>query len=158
MRHSFKVGLSFGLTSGVITTLGLIVGLHSSTHSKLVIVGGILVIAVADALSDAMGVHVSEESENRHSTREIWESTIATFSCKLVFALSFIAPILLFRLPVAVVVCVIWGLSLLTVFSLYLGRQHGASPYKVVLEHLCIAVLVIIVTHWVGDWVARFTS
>jgi VIT1/CCC1 family predicted Fe2+/Mn2+ transporter len=157
MKHSLKVGFSFGLTSGVITTLGLIVGLHSSTRSKLVIIGGILVIAIADALSDAMGVHVSEESENRHSTREIWESTIATFSSKLVFALSFIAPILLFRLPVAVVMCVIWGISLLTVFSLYLARRQRVEPHKVILEHLCIAVLVIIVTHWVGNWVASFT-
>ena len=32
MRESVKTGISFGLTSGVITTLGLMVGLHSGTH------------------------------------------------------------------------------------------------------------------------------
>ena len=55
--------MSFGLTSGIITTLGLIVGLHSGTHSKLAVIGGILTIAMADAFSDALGIHVSEESE-----------------------------------------------------------------------------------------------
>ena len=75
MKHSIKKGFSFGLTSGVITTLGLIVGLHSGTHSKLVVIGGVLVIAVADALSDALGIHISEESENKHTQREIWEAT-----------------------------------------------------------------------------------
>ena len=54
MEHSFRVGMSFGLTSGIITTLGLIVGLHSGTHSKLAVIGGILTIAMADAFSDAL--------------------------------------------------------------------------------------------------------
>jgi len=87
MKHSLKIGFSFGLTSGIITTLGLIVGLHSGTHSKLVILGGILIIAIADAFSDALGIHISEESEGKHTTKEIWESTIATFLAKFVFAL-----------------------------------------------------------------------
>ena len=52
LNHSLRVGLSFGLTSGVITTLGLIVGLASGTESKLAVIGGIITIAVADALSD----------------------------------------------------------------------------------------------------------
>ena len=79
MKHSVKTGLCFGLTSGIITTLGLIVGLHSGTGSKLVIIGGILTIAVADAFSDALGIHISEESENKHTAREIWQSTTSTF-------------------------------------------------------------------------------
>ncbi|MBW2265656.1 MAG: hypothetical protein JRF28_05735, partial [Deltaproteobacteria bacterium] len=56
MKHALKTGLSFGLTSGTITTLGLMVGLHSGTHSKLVVLGGILTIAIADAFSDALGI------------------------------------------------------------------------------------------------------
>lgn len=53
IKQSFKTGFSFGLTSGIITTLGLMVGLHSGTHSKLVVLGDILTIAIADAFSDA---------------------------------------------------------------------------------------------------------
>ena len=78
MKHSLKVGFNFGLTSGIITTLGLMVGLHASTHSKLVVIGGILTIAIADALSDAIGIHIAEESENKHTAKEVWESTFST--------------------------------------------------------------------------------
>ena len=49
MKDSLRTGISFGLTSAVITTLGLMVGLHSGTHSKIVVLAGILTIAVADA-------------------------------------------------------------------------------------------------------------
>lgn len=55
MKHSLKTGLCFGLTSATITTLGLMVGLHSFSGSKAVIIGGILTIAIADAFSDALG-------------------------------------------------------------------------------------------------------
>ena len=71
MKHSIKTGFSFGLTSGIITTLGLMVGLQSGTHSQLAVIGGILTIAVADAFSDALGIHIAEESENKHSSKEI---------------------------------------------------------------------------------------
>jgi len=71
MKHSLKTGFSFGLTSGIITTLGLMMGLHSGTHSKTVVIGGILTIAIADAFSDALGIHISEESEGKYSPKEI---------------------------------------------------------------------------------------
>ena len=66
-KHSLEVGLSFGITSGIITTLGLMVGLHSGTHSKVTVIGGILTIAIADSFSDALGIHISEESEGIHT-------------------------------------------------------------------------------------------
>jgi VIT1/CCC1 family predicted Fe2+/Mn2+ transporter len=154
MKHSSRKGFSFGLTSGVITTLGLIVGLHSSTHSKIVVIGGILVIAIADALSDSLGMHISEESESKHSQKEIWESTAYTFFSKLIFALTFVVPILLLQLNTAIIVSVAWGLSLITIFSAYMARQQNGKVLSVVAEHLVIAILVIIATHYVGDWVA----
>jgi len=153
MRHSLKTGLSFGLTSGIITTLGLMVGLHSGTHSKLVVIGGILTIAIADAFSDALGIHVSEESENKHTTREIWESTICTFAAKFIFAMSFVVPILLFPLSTAILVSIGWGLSLLAIFSYFMAKEQKEKPWKVIGEHLLIAVVVIIITHYVGHWV-----
>ncbi len=153
MRHSLKTGLSFGLTSGIITTLGLMVGLHSGTHSKLVVIGGILTIAIADAFSDALGIHVSEESENKHSTKEIWESTICTFVAKFVFAMTFVVPILLFTLSTAIVVSVAWGLSMLSIFSLLMAKEQKEKAWVVVGEHLLIAGVVIIITHYIGDWI-----
>ena len=63
MKEWLRSGVSFGLTSAVITTLGLMVGLHSGTGSKLVVLEGIITIAIADAFSDALGMHISKEAE-----------------------------------------------------------------------------------------------
>ena len=154
MNHSVKIGFSFGLTSGIITTLGLMVGLNSGTHSKLVVIGGVLTIAIADAFSDALGIHISEESENKHTTKEIWESTIATFVSKFAFAMTFVIPVLLFPLTTAIYVSIVWGFTLLGLFSFYIAKEQGVKPWKVVIVHLVIALAVIIITHYVGDWIA----
>ena len=155
MDHSLKMGLCFGLTSAIITTLGLMVGLHSFSGSKSIIVGGILTIAIADACSDALGIHISEESESTHSSKEIWQSTIATFLTKFGFALTFIIPVLLFELETAINVGLIWGLSTLALLSYTLAKDQEAPPWKVIGEHLGIAIIVVIVTHSIGDWVAE---
>ena len=151
MDHSLKIGFSFGLTSGIITTIGLMVGLHSGTHSQLVVIGGILTIAIADSLSDAMGIHVSEESENRHTSREIWEATISTFFFKFAIASTFLIPILVFELDVAVMISVIWGLLVLCLLSYSISK---GKKWKVILEHLLVALLVIILAHFIGDWLS----
>jgi len=156
--HSVKTGFSFVLTSGIITTLGLIVGLHSITPSKLVVLGGILTIAIADAFSDALGIHVSEEAENKHNAREIWQATVSTFLTKFIFALTFSVPILLFPLGTAIIASIIWGLLLLGVFSFYIAKEQKARPFKVIAEHLIIALAVIIITHFIGDWIASTFS
>ncbi|HET9606485.1 MAG TPA: hypothetical protein VFO87_05500 [Nitrospira sp.] len=153
MKSSYKIGLSFGLTSGVITTLGLLVGLDAGTHSQPIVLGGILTIAVADSLSDAMGIHLAEESKDNVLTSHIWESTIATFVTKLSIALTFAVPVVLVPLRTAILVSVLWGLLLLTMLSVLLARAQRIAPWKVITEHLLIALCVVALSYYVGNWV-----
>lgn len=156
MKSSWKTGLSFGLTSGVITTLGLMAGLHSGTHSRVVVLSGIVTIAVADAMSDALGIHVSEESKNSGPARHVWEATLATLAAKFVIAMTFAVPVLFRPLDEAIAVSVIWGMFLLAVLSFFLARGQGSAPWKVIGEHLVIALCVVGLTHALGDWVRAF--
>lgn len=155
MQDGVSSGVHFGLTSGVITTLGLIVGLHSGTHSELAVLGGIVTIAVADGLSDALGIHIAKEAEQRHSTRHVWHATLATFVAKFGMAATFVVPVLLLPLSLAIVASIAWGLLVIALLSLVMARAQHQRPLPVVAEHVGIALLVVIVTHYVGDWVAR---
>jgi VIT1/CCC1 family predicted Fe2+/Mn2+ transporter len=101
---------------------------------------------------------MSEESENKHSTKEIWESTIATFIAKFVFTSTFIIPMLLFPLNTAIVVSILYGLVLLSLFSLYMAKEQGEKLWKVIGEHLVIAIVVIVLTHYVGEWIGKLCS
>ncbi|MEM2908811.1 MAG: hypothetical protein QW590_02285 [Candidatus Bilamarchaeaceae archaeon] len=153
-EHSLEIGLGFGVTSAVITTVGLIVGLDSSTHSQATVLGGIIVIAIADALSDALGIHTSEEFEGVHTTREIWESTVMTFIAKFIFALTFAIPIILLPLSQAVVVDVVWGLLLLVLLGHLIAKKEKESRIKVIGEHLVVAIVVIAAARYLGSWVS----
>ena len=158
MKDSLRTGVSFGLTSAVITTLGLMVGLQSGTHSKIVVLAGILTIAIADAFSDALGIHVSEEAENKHTAKQIWAATISTFLAKFLFAMSFVLPVILFTLSTAIVVSLIWGLSILSLLSYIIAKTQNEPPWKIVAEHLLISIVVIGLTHWVGDWLGKLSA
>lgn len=154
LNHSIKTGLSFGLTSGIVTSLGLMVGLFSGTHSKLAVLGGLLTIAVADAFSDAMGIHVAEETEGIHGPKEIWQATLVTFLGKFIFSLTFVLPVLLFSLATAVTVSIVWGFSLLSLFSWKIARSQKRKPWQLIIEHLLVAAFVVVVTHFLGRWIA----
>jgi VIT1/CCC1 family predicted Fe2+/Mn2+ transporter len=153
MKDSLRTGVTFGLTSAVITTLGLMVGLHSGTHSRIVVLGGILTIAIADAFSDALGIHVSEESENIHTVKQIWASTVATFLAKFLFAFTFAVPVLFLPLSTAIIVSILWGMLVLAILSYAMAKSQGEAPWKIIGEHILIALVVIGITHLVGDWV-----
>lgn len=149
-----RTGLFFGATSGVITTIGLIVGLNSGTRSVIAVLGGILVIAVADAMSDALGIHLAEEADPETDHGHVWSATIMTFLTKFVFSISFAVPLLLLPLGPAVVASVIWGLLVIVVLSYFLARTQNEPPLAIIAEHVGIAVLVVVFSHFIGVWVA----
>ncbi len=150
-----RTGLFFGATSGVITTLGLITGLNSGTNSLTAVLGGIFVIAVADAMSDALGIHLAEEANPNATSQHIWAATISTFFNKFFFALSFAVPLIWLPLNQAVIASIIWGMLVITILSYFLARAQKASPLAIIAEHLGIAVLVVVFSHLIGAWVGK---
>jgi len=156
MKRSYKIGLTFGLTSGIITTLGLMVGLYSSTNSQQIVIAGILTIAIADSLSDSLGIHFTQESENHICKKEIWESTFCTLACKFVFSSIFIIPVLAFDLHTAIIISVMIGVYLIALISTAIARERGEKPLKVVLEHVAISLIVVFLSNFIGNIIEAF--
>ncbi|MBD3209268.1 hypothetical protein GF367_02530 [Candidatus Woesearchaeota archaeon] len=152
MDAPVKRGVSFGLTSSILTVLGLLVGLEAGLGSRSVVIGGILVIVVADALADALAMHLSEESANRKH-REVWKATFTTFGAKLFFALTFIVPVLAFSTSVATWFSVGWGAFLLALLSWWIAVQRDERPGGIIAQHLVIMFLVVLVSYTIGSWV-----
>ena len=148
-----RTGLFFGATSGVITTLGLMVGLQSGTRSLAAVFGGVLVIAISDSMSDALGIHLAQESDPNSTRGQIWAATIWTFVSKFVVAISFLLPLMWLPLDQAVMVSVSWGLIIVTAMSYLTARLQNAPVWRAVGEHVAISLLVIALSHYVGVWV-----
>ena len=68
--------------------------------------------------------------------------------------LSFLIPILLFNLDTAVWVSIAWGIMILGIISYLMALDQKESPLHTIGEHLSIALIVIFITHYVGDFIS----
>jgi VIT1/CCC1 family predicted Fe2+/Mn2+ transporter len=153
--HQMLIAASFGITSGTITALGMIVGLYAATSSRLAVASGIVVMAIADGLADAMGMHTVEEAEfehgnAKHDAKELRLTTIYTFLSVCGFILTFAIPVILFPLGIAVAIDIAWGLGLLVFLSYYIAKIRKDNPMTTVMEHVLSAIFVIIVSYLIG--------
>jgi vacuolar iron transporter family protein len=140
---------SFGATSAIITNLGIITGLDTLTNPRMSIIGALLVIAVADNLSDSFGIHFYQESENVNK-REVWLSTLTNFCTRVFVSSTFVAMIALLPVELAVVCSVAWGLLVLGVMTYLVAKAAGTNPYSAVAVHLAIAMVVVAAGHVLG--------
>jgi len=150
MNNALKKGLGFGLSSAVIATLAIIVGMHAGTDLKHAVISAVLVIAFADSLADSLAVYFSEKENKDNSTKEVILTTITAFLSKLVFALTFLIPIFLFNLHLAIWIDIVYGLIVLTIYSFNLAKSTNKGILETITLHILLAAVVITASHGIG--------
>lgn len=140
---------SLGATAAIITSMGLIAGLNFGIHAKAAIIGGLLVIALADNISDTFAIHIYKESETSDRA-EIFTTTAGNFLVRLLITLSFV--VLTLALPMSVLIYVesAWGLFLLALLSIHISNAKGTLAAKEIVLHLVLAILVVISSRCLG--------
>jgi VIT1/CCC1 family predicted Fe2+/Mn2+ transporter len=149
--RNYQTRFSFGSSAALITNLGLITGLNSTNNAKFSIITSILVIAIADNISDSFGIHVYQESEHVNR-REVWVSTATNFLARLLVSLVFVLLVALLPIGPAVVCSLVYGLLLLTFISYIIAKDEKVNPFLMIAEHLGIALVVILLSEFVGKW------
>jgi hypothetical protein len=155
MNSAFKKGIGFGLSSAVIATLAIIVGMHSGTDLKHVVVSAVLVIAFADSLADSLAVLLSEKEDKNTTAKEVWLTTITAFLSKLIFALTFLIAIFIFNLHLAIWVDIIYGLTILAVYSFNIAKSTNKGILKTISLHILLAIVVIAASHGIGTLIGN---
>jgi VIT1/CCC1 family predicted Fe2+/Mn2+ transporter len=150
-RHLTK--FSFGATSAIVTSLAFIVGLSRNTDSRLIIIGSLLVIAIADNISDSLGIHIYQESELK-KPRAIRASTFYNFLTRFLATMVFVLLVAFLPTMYAVTVSIAYGVSLVVILSYLISKEQKVSPWAAILQHVAIVVLVIIASSFVGEWIA----
>jgi hypothetical protein len=107
MSHLTK--FSFGATSAIITCLALIIGLSKSANPKLSIVASLLVIAIADNISDSLGIHIYQESDLKKS-EVVRANTFFNFLTRFFVILIFILLVVFLPTGYAIIFSIIWGI------------------------------------------------
>jgi len=148
MDNAIKKGLGFGLSSAVIATLAIIVGMHAGTDLKHAVISAVLVIAFADSLADSLAVYFSEKEGN--SEKDVWTTTATAFFTKLFFALTFLIPIVIFDLHLAIWIDILYGAIILIIYSFNLAKSTHKGILKTISLHMILAIVVIAASHGIG--------
>jgi hypothetical protein len=153
-----KIGnVSFGGTAAIVTSVALIFGLDAATATKSTIVSGLLIVALADNLTDALSMHVYQESERRLEPREAFIATWSNFVTRLLLALTFVLLVVLFPIASAVVASAVWGLALLVALTWAIARERKVGFAAELGKHCAAALAVVLASRGIGAFItARF--
>jgi VIT1/CCC1 family predicted Fe2+/Mn2+ transporter len=149
--------ISFGSPAAIATSMALIVGIDSATASKATVLASLLIIGIADNLSDSLSVHIYQESE-RLMQRHAFRTTIANYLARFTVAASFFFLFLALPTAAAIYVCVAWGFLLLAVLSYLLAKARNVNAWLEIVKHTGVAALVVIVSKFLGMAIHGFMA
>jgi hypothetical protein len=149
--------ISYGGTAAVVTSTALINGLSAADATKSIIVSALLIAALADNLTDALSVHIFQESE-RLEQKDAFTGTITNFVTRLLLCISFVLLVILFPLAYAPNVAILWGMALLVALTCLVARERKAKVLPEVLKHLIVASVVVTASMMIGHWIGAVLS
>ncbi len=133
--------------------MGLIVGLDATAASRAALLSSLLIVALADNVSDSLSIHVYQESEQLEA-RAAFRATLTNFAARLVVALTFVGLVLVLPERLLAPITLAWGLLLLSALSAQLARVRGVGMGGEIGKHLAVAVAVIAVSRGVARLIA----
>ena len=145
---------SFGVTSAIVTSLALMLGLQTLRDPKTSIIGALVIIAIADNISDSLGIHIYRESQGPETAGDTRVYTVSNFLTRLSIIALFIALVFVLPLEFAVVLSTAIGLTLLFVLSYYIAISRKQNVPQTIAQHLGIAVVAIVLSHFLGQAIA----
>lgn len=134
-------GQMFGLISGSITTIGVMVGLWQSHNDYLIIMAAIFSVALSDSFSDGLGMYFSQRTYLDRA--ESIKIGIQTTIYKIVITLSYILPFLVFNTDTAIKINIIYGSFIISYASYIIGER--------IFINLFLSLFVILISYLGGN-------
>ncbi len=147
----------FGATSAVLTGIAVIVGLSGTTNAIASIITALVIIAIADNVSDSFGIHIHQESQ-RESVKEVRRTTFANFLTRACVVSVFIILMIFLPLRLAVTLSILFGLIVISVISYLISKGREANPARVVIQHLLLTITVVAASFVLRELSARVVA
>jgi hypothetical protein len=124
--------------------MALISGLNAADATKPIIVSALLIATFADNLTDALSIHIFQESE-KLDQKNAFYGTITNFVTRLLLSISFVLLVGLFPLEHVAKGAIVLEMSLLTILTYLVARERKVKPMLEVVKYLLVASAVIII-------------
>jgi vacuolar iron transporter family protein len=154
-KEKFQSGKNkflFGSSAAIITNLGIIAGLLSSHNAQGNIIGSMLVIAIADNISDTLGIHIYQEAEGL-KVKEVWLSSLTNFASRFFVSSIFVLLVATLPLKIAAISCLVFSFVVISLISYFIAIFKKRNPFVSIFEHLAVASAVIVISKFLGDFI-----
>jgi len=149
--------ISFGAASAIVTSMGMIIGFGAASISKPTIIAGLLIVGLADNVTDSLSIHIYQESE-RLEQQAAFRATIGNFVTRLIISLSFVTLVFWFSTTNMLLACLIWGVLLLVALTWFVAKNRNANVLTEVLKHLAVAAAVIAASLATGTFISTYVQ
>jgi VIT1/CCC1 family predicted Fe2+/Mn2+ transporter len=133
---------SFGVTSAIMTSLAVVIGLSGAT-SNITIITALLIIAIADNISDSFGIHIYQESKHINP-KEVKTTTASNFIARMLITFVFILFVVFMPINLAIIFSIIFGIAILIILSYLISKSQETSPYRSIIRHLTLAIILMV--------------
>jgi|GEM_PF-599660 predicted membrane protein (TIGR00267 family) len=153
-------GTAFGVMDGVITILGVVIGVAEATGNATLIVVTGTVAGVANAFGNSIGFYASELAERGEhirenkavaSHREMYRSSILSFISSLVAMILPVSPFLLLATTQAMILAVCLATALLFALGSYVGHLSHMGRFSFGLRYVALGLMGAGLAYLVGD-------
>ena len=142
--------ITFGMTSAIVAGIATVGTLFFNPNGKTIVITSLLIFAIADNIADTYGIHMHQDSELLKG-KQVWMGTILNYFVRLCISLFFVILLLVFPTFLASVLCVIIGLLLLALISYRIAKQRKTNPLMTIIEHVGLAIAVLVLSTVVGS-------
>ena len=149
--------VSFGAASAIVTSMGIIIGFGVASISKPTIIAGLLIVGLADNVTDSLSIHIYQESE-RLEQQAAFRATVGNFATRLIISLSFVVLVFCFSSTSMLSACLIWGVLLLATLTWFVAKNRNANVSTEVLKHLAVAAAVIAASLGTGTFISTYVQ
>ncbi|MGQ9847695.1 MAG: hypothetical protein ACUVQP_09405, partial [Bacteroidales bacterium] len=146
---------AFGITSGVMTTMGIIIGVWFGAKERIAVIAGIFAVAASDSFSDAMAMYTDEKMKGKINEIKALKKAFATFFFKAIMALTFAIPFIVIpekNLILAIAIDIFWAVFVIFIFSLQIAAVEYfppvKTPAKTIIRQIAIAIFIGILAFW----------
>ena len=101
----------------------MIIGFGAAGISKPPIIAGLLIVGLADNVTDSLSIHIYQESE-RLEQQAAFRATIGNFATRLFLSLSFVVLVLTFSSTNMLLACLLWGVLLLASLTWFVAKNQ----------------------------------
>jgi adenylate cyclase class IV len=155
-----KVGeLSFGITSGVMTTTGMLLGtaVASGGSAKAAIIA-VAMIGLTDSWSDAYGIYNAKIGERGVSAGQAMRHASGTLIGKMAMPMTFIVPLLVAPMRTAMVFDLCWAMLVLALLSAEQAIVLQESVIRRILKNVWFGAFLVAFATFGGLFIEKLLS